>query len=307
MKSVPGFLVASLGLSLSLGAGTPAWAEVIQPLPVSKVQIQVIYGEDNRKDLYQETDSAFLRLADSTVALMERDKLHVQGATTAIDVTQYGAERGLCRDEPFFTQSTGAFCSGSLVAPNLVLTAGHCIREESCKDAAFVFGYAVHQQALPFVESVRSEDVYFCKEVVTRKEESEGPDYALVLLDRVVADHAPLPIRREGTPEVGEELVVIGHPSGLPTKISAGATVRTLDAGGYLVANLDTYGGNSGSAVFNTQTGLIEGVLVRGETDFRERESPGESCTESNRCENNGCRGEDVTLISEVAAFIPVL
>lgn len=36
-------------------------------------------------------------------------------------------------------------------------------------------------------------------------------------------------------------------PAGLPTKIAGGATMRDASPNGYYVANLDTYGGNSGS------------------------------------------------------------
>ncbi len=62
-------------------------------------------------------------------------------------------------------------------------------------------------------------------------------------------------------------LVVIGRPSGLPTKVADGAQVRSVNDV-FLVANLDTYGGNSGSAVFNAVTGVVEGILVRGDTDY---------------------------------------
>ena len=77
--------------------------------------------------------------------------------------------------------------------------------------------------------------------------------------------------------------------------------VRTVDKSGYFVANLDTYGGNSGSAVFNTDTGLVEGILVRGENDF----VYSNGCRVSNVCPAPGCRGEDVTKISELANLIP--
>ena len=64
----------------------------------------------------------------------------------------------------------------------------------------------------------------------------------------------------------------------------------------FLVANLDTYGGNSGSAVFNATDGKIEGVLVRGEMDYVFKNG----CRISNVCATDACRGEDVTLIERV-------
>jgi hypothetical protein len=64
------------------------------------------------------------------------------------------------------------------------------------------------------------------------------------------------------------------------------------------VANLDTYGGNSGSPVFNHRTGEVEGILVRGENDYVY--DPGQGCQVSNRCASDVCRGEDVTYITNV-------
>lgn len=285
-------------------ASTTSFAEVIRS--DGGFQIQVIYGEDDRKDLYEVTDPVLTRLADSTVALMKKADLKPEGAWTRIDALTYGEDYGLCKDEPFFEQPSAAFCSGSLVGPDLILTAGHCITESRCSAVAFAFGFAVQQPALPNVTHIRSEDVYYCKAILARKDEGGGADYALVKLDRTVVDHEPLPVRRSGGIAVGTEIVVIGHPAGLPTKVSGGAKVRRVEKAGYFVANLDTYGGNSGSAVFNARTGLIEGVLVRGEDDFRWRNgNGGDVCKESNRCADDACRGEDVTLITEVAHLIP--
>ena len=60
-------------------------------------------------------------------------------------------------------------------------------------------------------------------------------------------------------------------------------------------ANLDTYGGNSGSPVFNSETHEVEGILVRGDTDF----VPLGKCMVSAVCPTNGCIGEDCTRVSE--------
>ena len=88
----------------------------------------------------------------------------------------------------------------------------------------------------------------------------------------------------------------------MPSKIAGGSFIRSVEDG-YFVANLDTYGGNSGSIVINDATGEAEGILVRGEQDYQRNSEEG--CYESVRCEDLGCRGEDVTLISTLMpAFI---
>ncbi len=265
----------------------------------------VIYGDDNRQDLYQVEDARMLKLAASTVALFKdfNVKVDPRSGLVSLEGEKFGDAFQLCSSEPFFEQPSGAFCSGSLVGPDLILTAGHCVEDENaCAGTRFIFDYGVKTQG-EMPEIVPEENVYSCASIVTREENDNGADYALIRVDRKVTSRRPLAIHRGGDAGAGSRLVVIGHPSGLPTKVSGGAAVRDASPEGYFVANLDTYGGNSGSAVFNADTGAIEGVLVRGETDFGWDDNG--NCRISNRCADDGCRGEDVTKISAVAAFIP--
>ena len=119
-----------------------------------------------------------------------------------------------------------------------------------------------------------------------------------------MAGHKPLEISRITSLKKGEGIFVIGHPVGLPLKVAGYSTVRDFSKSGYFVADLDTFGGNSGSPVFSVKTKKIEGILVRGDTDFLE--SPA-GCTTMATYEQTGGRGEDVTKISALSAFIPKL
>ena len=96
---------------------------------------KVIYGADDRLDYYQ-ASSAEKALADSTVALFKSYKVAADGKLT---VSHYGSSLNLCAEEPFREQVTGAFCSGTLVAEDLIMTAGHCITDENAC-AATKFG-----------------------------------------------------------------------------------------------------------------------------------------------------------------------
>jgi hypothetical protein len=69
----------------------------------------------------------------------------------------------------------------------------------------------------------------------------------------------------------------------------------------FFAANLDTYGGNSGSPVFNATSGTVEGILVRGENDFVSNGS----CYVSLVCPTTGCRGEDVTRSTVWSSKVP--
>ncbi len=260
---------------------------------------EVIYGEDNRLDYYAVSDPQLKKLADSTVALVRAANVRPNGEWTDLVTSPYGPQLALCPSEPFYHQETLAFCSGFLVAPDIVATAGHCLRtNESCLNTRFVFGFRIESpEELP--RSVRSENVFNCKQLLHSIPDPKGEDFALVRLDRPVTHVEPLAYRTSGRLSVGDSLMVMGHPSGLPLKIAGGANVREMKSE-YLVANLDTYGGNSGSAVFNSVTGQVEGILVRGNFDFALKDG----CRVSIRCEDDGCRGEDVTLFERV---LPVL
>lgn len=296
-RVVPALLALAVFAVPSFSQQAPANPQASGPRP------DVIYGDDDRLDLWQVTSPALKAMAASTVGLFQSGSVNIKDGNAELSTESYGSSYGLCQDEPFREQATGAFCSGSLVAPDVIMTAGHCIRSESaCKGTKFVFGFSINAKGGATPNKVPASEVYSCAQLMGREEVGTGADWALVKLDRPVAGHTPLKVNRGGAPAKGTPLIVIGHPAGLPTKVAGGASVREHRSG-YFVANLDTYGGNSGSAVFNAKTGQIEGILVRGENDFVYDSA--NQCRRSNVCTNEGCRGEDVTTIGVLVGKIP--
>jgi hypothetical protein len=95
-------------------------------------------------------------------------------------------------------------------------------------------------------------------------------------------------MRQKGRVKKGVELIVIGHPLGLPRKYSGGAIV-TKSRFNVFFSNLDTYGGNSGSAVINLETLEVEGILIAGQPDWQYDHILG--CYYSNQCPDTGCPG----------------
>ena len=263
---------------------------------------KVIYGDDDRLELYNTTDSLHYELANSTAAMISNSSLETSadGETVNISGTPL-VERGICSSERFSKQTAAANCSGFLVAPDLIVTAGHCVRSNrGCNRNKWVFDYALFAPGHNPNE-VSSSSVYSCKEIVERSM-SGSDDYALIRLEKDVEDRRPLTVRKTDKVSLGTELVVIGHPTGLPAKVANGAIVRENDHPVYFASNLDTYGGNSGSAVFDAETGVVEGILVRGETDYvYDRD---QRCRVSNNCDDDGCRGEDVTRITNIQALM---
>lgn len=260
--------------------------------------IKVIYGDDDRVDVFESPNAMFVDLAQSTAAMIKNYKLVEYNSCQYKVEAKSMVESGYCESERFSRQPLAASCSGFLVGKDTLVTAGHCVQfDADCSNNSWVFDYKVDYSAQSEV-IVDKENVYKCKKIIARDLNNDTKnDFAYIQLDREVTDRKPLKYRTSGKPAVGDPLVVIGHPTGLPTKIADGATVRSVNQV-FLVANLDTYGGNSGSAVFNAKTGIVEGILVRGDDDFVN--DPVQNCRVSNRVPNNGGRGEDVTLIGNV-------
>jgi V8-like Glu-specific endopeptidase len=125
-------------------------------------------------------------------------------------------------------------------------------------------------------------------------------DWALVRLDRPVPATISEPVRawNKGPVTVGQRVFVIGYPSGIPMKNAPGAQVREQSNPNFFVANLDTFGGKSGSGVYDQQTRELIGILVRGGADFVRDKTA--NCNRVHICPSSGCRGEDVTRLNVV-------
>lgn len=278
---------------------------------------KAIYLIDDRKNYY-EVGSISKAAADATVILVEALSVNSNADGS---VTLPSRTAGLCtpdqiqeitdssgqtyKKEPFYDEPAPGFCSGVKIGKDLIATAGHCIRSAAhCRRTKFVSGfYKTAQDTQPNL-TIPAGKVYSCKALIARKLEG-GSDWAIVQVDRELSG-MPTATLAEKTIKKEDGVTVVGYPMGLPVKIASNGHVRKLE-NSYFVANLDTYGGNSGSPVFNTSALVdgklvIEGILVRGEDDFIEVSSP---CRISKRCAFDGCRGEDVVYADEFKGSIP--
>ena len=275
MKNVAiAFTLSTLVVACAADVPSPEADPVLET-----VSQETVYGSDDRQDWYAHPDEGLRDLTSNAIVALIRDS----GLDTSdpenvlITAGPLGPSRGLCEDERFYDQPRSASCSGTLIDPDLVLTAGHCVdNDDDCRGLSFVFDYYYESEGELKTINLE-EDVYDCDEIVVR-ELVDGMDYAIVRLDRQVdPSHIPAQVRAGDEPlEFGDPVIIIGFGSGLPAKIDDGGFVTNprADELVYFNATTDSFGGNSGSGVFNEDSELV-GILVRGATDYVDDDEAG--------------------------------
>lgn len=234
----------------------------------------VIYGVDNRVEVVDYYLPNFQIKARSVAGLVP--KKHLLPSLNGVECPGcfFFSQRktlqlikNLCPGEAFSKQVSLPICNGFLLADDVMLTVGHCIRTDAdVKNHYWVFDY------VKGTKTIAKENVYEGLEIIKTTCEDEcdedaTKDSTLVRLKKVVVGRDPLPIRLKGKVKVGTEVVLIGNPNGIPMKIIDNGFVLKRKWN-YFIANIDSYKGNSGAPVFNKYTGLVEGMLFDGEEDY---------------------------------------
>jgi len=170
-------------------------------------------------------------------------------------------------------QPTPGHCAATLIAPNKVATAGHCIKPHLCGRLAFVFGAT--SDAMVFGTRFAADLRYSCASVEI-SESTGGQDWAVVRLDRSVPDSVASPVRVASTEvTIGTPVMCIGHPDDLPRKYAGDAQVNEVMQSGTdafrFATNLDTFVGSSGSGVFDIERREMVGILVSGRRDYDDK------------------------------------
>lgn len=272
-------------------------------------QQEVVYGEDDRQDVYEVEDPALEQLARRSIMAMisSRSITIDQDGSVSLRAGTLDQRYGLCSNQRYQEQITAASCSATLIDDDLIVTAGHCVETQAeCESQKWVLGYLMEDESQ--LGPMNSADVFGCGQLVLSLN-TNTLDYAFIRLDRAVdplrGEPAPVSARVDAL-ALGEPLVMMGFPSGLPLKVEAGGAVSDPRNTGallnYFKATVDAFGGNSGSGVFDAQ-GEQVGILVRGETDY----VPSGRCTIVNELSASRGPGDDAEEITYLSRAIRAL
>jgi V8-like Glu-specific endopeptidase len=322
----PGILFLSLVILSACGApateapaapAAPAATEASAPIEPSE-GLPVTYGQDSRIEAFQHTDAKLQEMAASVAIFVHKDQVKISGNSVTLqgytlnEMSEIGwlvdgVNAPMCSGELFTSQIAPGFCTGFLVSDDVLVTAGHCLEKTDCADTRIIFGYRM--ESSNSMAALTTKDIFKCAEViaqVTSKPDNQSLDYAIIKLDRP-SGRAGLTYATDDQLEAQDQVAVLGYPSGLPMKIASDAFVMSNTLSDpFFVANLDTFGSNSGSPVINTDTYQVEGILVRGMTDYIL--SDDQACVRVNHCPESGgtnCSGENATKMAMLAEMIP--
>lgn len=226
-----------------------------------------IYGSDNRQDFYEIRDFDVKRNATAVASIWPEHLVEDKGDYYRLRPwTTLGRVKNLHTDEKYYNQPVGSYCSAFLVSPTIAVSAGHCLTEPSkIKKARIVFGYHMTSRH-SYNSFIPKNHVYKVKRVIAYELDNQTKnDFIVFELDRPCYAFQPLKLARQDVRK-GQNVYIIGYPSGMPLKYAPGARVQSIRHL-YFTATVDSFGGNSGSPIFNSRDEVV-GILVRGGKDY---------------------------------------
>ena len=230
-----------------------------------------VFGRDDRKEASEAI--GYDTLVRATAVMINKRFIRgnrIYGYTLRERLERQFNTKRFHSNVKFLDQPAIAQCTGFLIGPDLLVTAGHCIENSlQAGDFVWVFDYTnslSYNENRKFIE-VPQNNIYTTKELlISELEDADtGIDYAVLRLDRK-SDRSPYKFRTSGKILPDTPVYTIGTPTGLPLKFVDNATVTSDKPKYWFRSDMDVFPGNSGGPVFDTY-GFIEGIMVR--TSFR--------------------------------------
>jgi hypothetical protein len=228
----------------------------------------VIIGADDRREVFEVPSAPRDVITGSTVALFYSHQVVVTSEPEALLRALPATEAvGICADESFASQPSGARCSGVLIDDDLVATASHCMAadpEATCRQTRIVFGFWYAESDAPI--ALQTEDIYTCKRVVVTR--GAPSDFAVLQLDRAVGPGRHPVTVSPATVRAGDGAAFASHGAGLPLKVELDVEVLDVEEqSSTFLAATDTFAGSSGGPLFDASLDWV-GIAVSGSPDW---------------------------------------
>jgi len=267
-----------------------------------------VFGADNRHVVTEASPAQDLARATAIAVLSGNLSVNSAGR---LDLDTDKLTNLVCADEPFANDPSLSYsCTGFLIAPDLLVTAGHCVyaintptqtleheTKLACEAFSWLFDYQAHTSGPAQTKNIDPSSLYKCKEIIYARQTEKAPfvDYALIRLDRPALGRTPFKLSEKPVAS-GDAVAMVGYPFGTPVKYtdSAKVTLNNSSRDSFLTT-LDAFEGNSGSPVFNSAREIV-GILVGGTPSANTYKPKGLTCERVNRCTEDGsqCNAPDI-------------
>lgn len=193
--------------------------------------------------------------------------------------------RHVCENEPYINEVSVGDCSGVLIKPDLVATAGHCV-DNNIWNKSWFFNYQqgdeLNNKIAYKVKRIIYQDFNMIKvsysphlQIINKQRidkhmtplppdiynYSMYRDIALLKLDKNVSTFSPVNVNYEPFVK-GKRAISIGHPLGISLKYGDSGKLTGMGNAHYMVSTIRTLKGNSGGPLYDVETGELIGITV---------------------------------------------
>jgi len=204
--------------------------------------------------------------------LIERGTALV-GDTFAPFLSSYGFVHELMKEDYLFPEMRWARVAGScfLVAPDKIVTAAHVMGFSARKlmarrELLVVFDFQAGMSGAPPAVMSKHRSVFTVLEIDEQgANQDAGSDWITLKLDRPVTDSSDRPFLRvsRSEPNLSRAVYSLGHPKAIALRYGRSREAWTSNVAHCFEAHLDAYDGISGSPVFDAESHMVVGMMIR--------------------------------------------
>lgn len=195
------------------------------------------------------------------------------GDTFAPFLSPYGFVHELMDEDYLFLEWRWARVAGScfLVAPDKIMTAAHVMgftarRLMARRELLVVFDFQADVSGGPPAVMSKHRSVFTVLGIDQQgANQDAGSDWITLKLDRPVTDSSDRPFLRvsSGEPNLSRAVYSLGHPKAIALRYGRSREAWSSNVAHCFEAHLDAYDGISGAPVFDAESHMVVGMMIR--------------------------------------------